>query len=385
MSGRMLRKILRALCVIKATASMNFFKFIFFFFIIEVVLTITCPLASADLIDKPYLLRLLLTLDRQSNYASTLGRQASIAFPDGSSMNPAAGDWNQHTTPHTSLTATYVEAFSESGSQVLAVPVTARLQYPDIGSFWIAYAPTSTPDKSANGGLSDSLSSNEYFAGYSKRFADISLGIQFRYTDADVMNEFLSPAFGGQALRMKTDFSAYDFSVGLLTELSSGFTLGIVGVVGWGTADNFLENVNMILMPGSSLLDFKIVPPNTLLSSFPSNTKSLAVRGGLGFKPKENIGVYFDTDWVRVKSEPGGSADIGRFVLGTEYKPLSCLTLRGGLSMDTNAQVTVSAGFGYRISKSIYLDIGYEYNAAPELKPEHGSTQLLITSLAVTF
>ena len=51
------------------------------------------PVKAGDFDDKPYLLRALLGLDRSSNYATTSGRQASIAYPAGSSANPAADDF----------------------------------------------------------------------------------------------------------------------------------------------------------------------------------------------------------------------------------------------------------------------------------------------------
>ena len=44
--------------------------------------------ARSDFFDQPFALRLFFAVDRQSNYASTLARQASIAALEGGSANP---------------------------------------------------------------------------------------------------------------------------------------------------------------------------------------------------------------------------------------------------------------------------------------------------------
>lgn len=106
--------------------------------------------AWADFDSAPFGLRVLLALDRQSNYATTLGRQASIAFLDGASLNPAAA--GLHATPHApfSFTASYLDASTSSGRRLMASPLTARWPVGG-GSFYAAYVYTNTPERRGDG------------------------------------------------------------------------------------------------------------------------------------------------------------------------------------------------------------------------------------------
>ena len=90
--------------------------------------------------DEPYLFRFALALDRQSNYASTLGRQASMAFPDGSSVNPAGDDWVAHPQTHVTATLTNVNAWSDTNHWLLATAFTINIQVPEAGT-WAMMAP----------------------------------------------------------------------------------------------------------------------------------------------------------------------------------------------------------------------------------------------------
>ena len=296
-------------------------------------------------------------------------------------MNPAAVDWIQRPDPFRNATATYVEGRSVSGAKVIAAPVSARFQEPGWGALSVAYAHTSTPSETGWNNLDQALSSDEMFFVFSQRSSSKqSYGVQLHLIDAQFKNEFLSPQLGGQPARLQTKLSAYNLSAGLLADLDNGLTGGLAGTLGWGKASNKLENVNILALPGPVLLT-----PGTTLDSFPDITRNLALRGGLGYKPTNKIGVYGDLHINHVESNLSGSADLARMAIGLEYQPYQRLTWRGGVSTDTNQQNCLSLGVGYKIGNSVNLDLGYQDNTAPSVQSEFGRFRLFSSSLAVGF
>ena len=122
---------------------------------------------AADFSSEPYLLRLFLGLDRASNYADTAGRQASIAFPGGSSVNPA-GD-AARPRQRTEVTLTGIGATGDHGSTLLAFPATLAVPTDENTVLSFAYAYTDTPDADTRQGLENHIRSNEFVLGLARR------------------------------------------------------------------------------------------------------------------------------------------------------------------------------------------------------------------------
>lgn len=339
--------------------------------------------ASAELSEEPYLFRFALALDRQSNSASTLGRQASIAYPEGGSINPAANSWTKLPTNFKVVTGTYVDAHAASGARFTALPITFTFHDAERGAFSAAYAHTETPDESGHDGLRQSLTSDEYWLGYSnKTSADTSMGIQVKFTDAGVKNEFFSPSLGGAGARQNTDLKSYDLSLGVLSRLTNAWWAGAVGALSLGKANNVFENIGALLLPSAAPPFFVVIPPGTILGVGDDVVRTLSVRGGLGYAPNEHLGVYGDFHFVHIESNNAGVADEGRVAVGAEFRE-RLLRLRGGVSVDSDRQIDFSIGLGYRLSHSVSWDIGYQNNAAPEVRAEFGHIRLISTSLSL--
>lgn len=181
---------------------------------------------------------------------------------------------------------------------------------------------------------------------------------------------------GGQPARLQTKFSAYNLSAGLLADLDNGVTGGLASTIGWGKASNRLENV--LALPGP-------LAPGFTLASFPDIARNLAIRGGLGYKPANKLGVYVDLHINHVESNLSGSADMARMAVGLEYQPYQRLPWRGGISADTNQQNCLSLGVGYKIGSSVDIELGHQDNATPGVQSEFGRFRLFSTSLAVGF
>lgn len=331
--------------------------------------------AAADTTDEDFLFRLAFSLDRASNYASTAGIQASVAYPRGSSVNPAADDLVSPDDSPVVATLTNLHAWSDSGAWLTTTAGTANITVPDAGTFSFAYARTDTIDDSGNQSFEHSLKSNEFFAGYSKQLSpDLAIGFQVRFTDAEITNQATVPelptAAGGEA---QSELEEWSFSGGIHVRLNDQWSAGLAGGFAFGSVAT--EVVSLGAFP----------PPGTKLKEVDDDVRSHAVRAGLGWKVNDQLAIYGDAVFLHIETNREGSADQGRFALGVELEPLEALMVRSGVLVDTDEQVTFSAGLGLYMIPNLPIDIGYQYNAAPEVREEFGRFHLLTISFVLRF
>lgn len=336
--------------------------------------------AIADFADKPFQLRLLLSLDRSSNFSDAAARQASIAFPAGSSGNPAADDWRPRDALHPTVSVTNIQAFSESGAWVVATAVTANVVLPEAGTLSAAYARTDTIDRKTRQDLSFDLRSNEFFVAYSQRLSDnTALGGELRLTDSVLKEQFLEP-IAGLPLESKVKSTAIDAALGLLAQPRPGWFAGMVASIGWAGAN--IDIRNLVPLPTPT---FGTLPAGTKLDRFSDDIRFLGLRAGVGYAPSSTYGIYVDAQYLTAHSNRAGSAKVGRVVAGLDFQPTSSVVLRTGLGIDTEDEVTLSIGAGYYGFKKVAIDLAYQYNAQPELRREFGRFDLLSASLSFPF
>ncbi|MEX2213473.1 MAG: outer membrane beta-barrel protein [Phycisphaeraceae bacterium] len=339
--------------------------------------------ARAELSDEPFLLRMAVTLDRQTNYASSAGRQATLAVAQGASANPAADDWSFRAEHPIIATLTSVHGVSETGTWINAAIGTVSFQTQEYGTFSLAYARTDTFSDSARNGFSDRLTSNEFFIGYGKKLNDwLSIGAQVHVIDATVREEnlFFTPlAPLPLPLRFDTDLLSVDIGLGVLARLDEHWSIGIAGGIGGGSARSAFTNIFSSINPSPAPL-----PPGVLAGAFSDDTRSKSIGAGVGYLVSEQLGIYFDAQFLHVESNRAGTIDLARWVLGVEYNPIEELAVRSGILIDTDSQVTVSAGISY-YGLPFPIELAYQYNASPEVRKELGRVHLVSLSIVIPF
>lgn len=334
---------------------------------------------AADFSSEPYLLRLFLGLDRASNYADTAGRQASIAFPGGSSVNPA-GD-AARPRQRTEVTLTGIGATGDHGSTLLAFPATLAVPTDENTVLSFAYAYTDTPDADTRQGLENHIRSNEFFLGLARRLTPAtSVGGQVRVVDSTIDEE--SRAALNIPARLEVDVRSVDLTLGVQTDLTDSVRLGAMANVGRGTTTDTVQN----LAPIPVFPPFVVIPSGTELDRFDDTIYTGSAGVGAAYLPSPALGVFADATYDRVHSRVGGHADIGRFALGVESRPgPAWLALRAGWTLDTESESTLSAGLGLYPAKGVRVDLAVQRNAAPEIHREFGRMDLLTASVAFDF
>lgn len=330
--------------------------------------------------DQPFVLRLMISLDRSSNFSDTAGRQASIAFPGGSSDNPAATDWQPRSDLNPAAAFTNIHAVSSSGAWITAEAATVNVKLPDSGTLSLAYARTDTNQEETRQGLSDNLRSNEFFATYSRRIDEkVAVGGTLRFTDSVLKEQYFEPRVGGLALESKVESRLVDFSLGLLTEPRSGWFAGGVMSMSWGKSDAVIRNA----VPLPAL--FGMVPEGTALDRFGDDIWSLGARAGMGYAHDPTYGVYLDAQYLIVHSKKAGSVEVARIMTGLDLRLSRSVVLRAGVGVDSDQDVTLSIGASYRGGGPLSVDVAYQHNGQPEIRREFGRFDLLSASLSYRF
>ena len=352
-----------------------------------VAVTLTASSSSFAFYDKPFEVRLLHTLDRQSPYAPTLARQASYAYPGAGSLNPAASSLRDPTAQAGfRLVANYVDVSSSSSDEhIVAAPISAVWYSPTWGSASLTYAHTKTKNGAGTGGLRQALSSDEYIASVGRRINDaLAVGATLRITDAEIDHQFTSPQLGGQTLEANSRFVAPDVNLGIAGRISEATTFGIVATTAKLRPTTDIRNVQVVFLPTPIPPGVVAVPPGTVLETTKQNMWQYAIGAGLGHRIG-NLGFYADIRGFRVKGGVAGTSDLGRFALGFEHSVSDRLSWRGGTSLNTESDVTISLGFSYRIMNNLELEVAWQNNASPEVNPEIGRTRLLAASIGIRF
>jgi hypothetical protein len=342
--------------------------------------------AQADFYDQPFATRLLFAVDRQSNYSSTLARQASIAALEGGSANPGAAAWREPPEPTTTVTTSFVYAPSGGGREVIAAPVSLRWQAPGHGTVALAYAFTDTRNAGGENGLTQSLRSDEWIGGYGRRVDEhAAVGFTVRLTSGTIVGDSRTAASGDQPIRASTRFLAPDMSMGYAAEISSAATVGITAGYGRARADTSVMNLAplMVSLPPAGIP--VTIPSGALLEQSHEVISTYSIRGGAGLHLDNGTAIYLDATGLRLSTRYAGSQTLGRFAVGAERAVGRGWILRSGAGIDTIGKVNVSAGFGYRASRSFEAQFAFQSNAAPEVNPEIGRTRLVSGSLAWIF
>lgn len=333
---------------------------------------------ASDFYDNPYLLRLPLALARASNYAETAGRQASIAYPGGSSVNPAADAAKP--LSRSSVTATTIQAFGDGDAHIGAYIANVGVPLDDKGVVSLAYAYTDTYDGATKAGLDNLLRSDELFLGFAHRLTPSTpIGVQFRYVNSTIHDETIVFAGLPIATRSKADMQSGDLSVGVQTAIADDLRLGAIAGFGYGEGTIRVTNLTPIPIPPP----FGPIPSGTRLTRFDDSVRTYVAGVGAAYLPSASSIVLADLTYVAVDSNEGGGANLTRLALGGETRLNDAWALRAGWSYDSADQATYSVGLGARLAQGLRLDVAYQYNATPEIEPEFGKMNIVSASLAL--
>lgn len=348
-------------------------------FVISLAILLPASAKAGDIQDEPYALRLLSALNRSSNFAKTLGLQAALARRGGSSSNPAIRAARGEDACRATLSSVHVVA--EEGAWFAAEYSGLDFGLGDLGSASVAYARTDTLSGDARTrGIDYSLRSNEFYARYAiPAGSDLDLGFELRFITADVEEETDEAPV---PVRLETEVLGPEFTIGIRHSLTDEWAVGVTACVGierTGTNAYNREPVPLPSPPGAAL------PAGTRLDYERDHLLLIDLRTGVGWTPAADWWTGIDIQYLHMELESLGSIDLGRAFAGVQFDASSDVAISLGVSGDTSGNLTGSAGVAVRISKTVALDLSYQFNAFPEVKQDYGRLHQLAMSWEIRF
>lgn len=340
------------------------------------------PIAFAELKDEPFGLRSSLALDRISSYTDVLARQASVAHPLGSSVNPASPDVLRETPfdMNAIVSLTTNQVLFESGAWLTGFSANGAVRFPDAGTLTVNYIRTDTQDNSTRTTDAYALRSNGFSMSYAHRLNKaFSIGGGLAFEEGTFSSSYMTPSPLSPTGFFPVDVDSKSFtgsaSLGVWTALSEQLFLGVTGGVGVGTS----HTEGFVILP-APFPSQRIDNHDTL--------RSRSIRAGVGYKPLPELGLYADVVYLHFESvgdSNAGSVDTVKGLAGVEWFPIDRIALRAGGSIDRFNNATVSAGIGIYLIPRVPIDIGYHFNAFPEVHNELGKAHLVSASVVFVF
>lgn len=105
---------------------------------------------------------------------------------------------------------------------------------------------------------------------------------------------------------------------------------------------------------------------------------------GVSWLATEDLTVTFDYQFGLFNDDTG-TLRVHRFYAGFDQTLTEGVYLRGGLVVDTEGNLSPSAGLGLAPSESILIDFAWQRNLFPEIEEEFGDADVLSLSLTIRF
>ncbi len=324
-------------------------------FALVIILASASTVHGWGLTEKPFGFRLQITDDRTTNF-----------FPAAHpilAMNPAGDDFTREPPFAYNVLAGLVSengGFGAGGGVTINSAI-ALIRLPgDGGTITPLFTRTDVFDSTTRQGQDFDLRTNAATLRYSRHIAP-------------------NWSIGGAIKLLRNHTALADPAIKIGSNVTKAeYTLGVLGspVANWTTG--------LFVTQAPAWIDTKITDGGGSQKSR-STTLLTRVRGGIGWHPLPDMGIYADLQYLRVHSKDD-SANFMRVMLMGEKSIAPTLPFRLGLTVDSAGQVTPTAGIGvYDVFKGINVDLYYSYNAFPEIRREVGRTNYWMLVLSRMF
>lgn len=322
------------------------------------------PSAADSLDTKDFSLRFPASMGRFSSYADVAASGgASAGSKWQSSVNPASTAWEDIPGMYQlSLNPQYSAIVFGEGATLHVISESVTKDAGESGSFQVTGAQVRSNRSTTRQGLQFSYDMDYLQLQWGKRFSDSSLGINFNYASSSVTNRL-----GGLRIA-DSDSDTYGIRGGFLQRLGGDLLGGAVIEYAWSPSRTTLFDVF-----GSGAGDLRLR----------DTTEQFSVRLGPSYEYAKDSTLNLDYQYCLLENDTG-KFGLHRVFAGIDHRISDAFFLRGGLVVDDHGTTSWTGGVGIYPLKGFSLDLAYQYNMFPELRPELGRAHTATVSLGVT-
>lgn len=316
--------------------------------------------AGSDYSDKDFSVRMPPAFVRLREVTTFGGETAANRF--SSAINPASADWTELPGRLGLVLSPYYSyiRFGE-GNEVHVFGEAVTWDTGEYGVIRPVLNQIRTNEETLKDGRTFDFTVNTLDVLWAKRVGPVGLGFNFTFSDAEVVNKL------GPLRVAESHAESYRFRFGGLYEPAEQWLAGLVFEYG------FVPTRVSALTP---------TPMGPVPTRSDDTQHQFILRPGVSYEYADlstvfvdyQYGVYFNDDHT---------LNHHRFNAGVEHRLLKWLFVRLGGAVDARGNLSWSAGVGAHLSEYCSVDLGYQYDPLPELRPEFGRSQALQFVLAI--
>ena len=331
----------------------------------------SAALAGGDYDAEPFSLRLPPAFVRFTE-VSTVGGE-TVANRWSSAINPASAGWMRLPCEHGLLLAPYYsQIMFDEGARL---DVYGESLTWDTGA-WGTVQPTFSQVRSRNAttrqGLDFDYTVDSFQVQWAKRVNDWALGTNFNFAQAEILQD---GTVGPAQVHAVGNAESYRFRFGGLYEPAEHWLTGLVFEYGFQPYRS--RTVTTIPLPPP-------LPPIVQTLRDDGTQHQFIVRPGVSYEYAPFSTVFLDYQYGCFVNKHG-SLDDGRVTVGVDHQVYRWLFVRGSAGVDRLGNASWTAGASMHFAKWGSLDVGYQYDPLPELRPEFGRSHVVQITFSVRF
>jgi len=325
-----------------------------------------CPLARAasDYSDKDFSVRLPPAFLRFTEVA-TMGGE-TVANRMSSAINPASTSWLPLPGEMGVVLAPYYSpVLFDNGTHMHVIGESATVSAGWFGVIQPTISQIRTNKREMRNGLDFDYSVDSFQLQWGKRIENCAVGAMFNYANAEVMQ---STAAGFKAHGLS---DSYRWRFGGLWEPCENWLLGAIFEYGFQP----YRSKTRVPMPD---------PLPVMILRDRGVQHQVVFRPGVSYEYAEMSSVFVDYQLGHFRN-PDARHTNHHVTMGVDHRLLEFLFVRGHVGFDVRGNVTWGGGLSFFPASWCSLDLGYKYDALPELQPEFGRSHTIQLAFNVRF
>jgi len=316
--------------------------------------------AASDYSDKDFPVRLPPAFLRFTEVA-TMGGE-TVANRMSSAINPASTAWLKLPGDMGVVLAPYYSpVMFDNGTNLHVIGESATISAGWFGVVQPTISQVRSNKATMNNDMTFEYSVDSYQFQWGKRLNNFAVGAMFNYANAEVLQT------GPGGLDVKGLSDSYRWRFGGLWEPCEKWLLG--AIVEYG---------------------FQPYRIRTIAPMLPSPIREDGVqhqfvfRPGVSYEYAEMSSVFLDYQ-LGYFHNPKDALYDHHFTFGIDHRLLEFLFVRGNVGLDVRGNASIGGGISIFPAKWCSLDVGYKYDALPELHPEFGRSHTIQVAFNVRF